>query len=196
MTRTIAALSALALGACSVGSILNQGNPDGGNKMDGNVKMDGAAAICMPITNPAPTAHTHVTAGGGPGQACLSVGCHLPGATGAGANPWLFGGTLYKGDGVTALPGASIVITPAGGGAAMTAISMSDGTFCATAGAANNGCVAGAPIANGATTYVSGCPGTNQNMSTQLQAAGGGNCDNCHKTGGQAGITIQLPGVP
>jgi hypothetical protein len=173
MTRTLAVvLSALALGACDVGTVLNQQGstvPDGG-KTDGAGSGNG----CINLNpNSAPDGHHNA------GMNCLTAtGCHgtAPGAGGT----FAFGGTLVDGAG-NGVGGATIIITPTGGTPikVLTAVSGGAGP------GAGNFYYAGTANLQGATVSASGCPNVASMVAT-LVTAGGGGCNNCHKAGGQA----------
>ena len=141
--------------------------------------IDAATVVCIPIdTADAPDGHHNA------GQSCLSVGCHVVGATGAGANPFLLGGTLYDDMG-NALTGATIIVSPSSGSPikVLSGGGAAPGNFYALN-------VGGFQI-GGATASASGCPNIAA-MQAALQAAGGGNCNNCHRPGGLT-TPIQLP---
>lgn len=94
------------------------------------------------------------------GQPCLNSGCH-------GANPgstvFTIGGTLYTtAAGTTAAPGATIFI------GAQKLIVATNGNFYTTN-----------PVTFPTTTKASLCPDTKP-MVGPLNAAGDGNCNNCH----------------
>lgn len=190
MTRTLAVvLSAFALGACDVGTVLNQQGssvPDagGGTKTDGSsgAKMDGSGGNgCIQLNpNSAPDGHHNA------GQNCLNAGCHSAAAPGSGATPWAFGGTLVDAAG-NGIGGATIIVTPAGGGTPIKVITAVSGGAGPGAG---NFYFGGTVNMVGATVSASGCPNV-ANMNATLNAAGG-QCQSSGCHGGAQG-KVHLP---
>jgi hypothetical protein len=187
MTRSLAVvLSALALGACDVGSVLvNHGGPDGGGGDSSGVKNDAGGNGCINLVPAANTPDGHHNAG----MNCISVGCHLNGNTGTNATAWGFAGTLYDAGGV-GVAGATIVITPAGGGTPTTVVTSAAGG--AGPGAGNFYVPAGVVPIAGATVAASGCPNVNHMVTALAAGNGGGGCNNCHRPGGQT-TPMHLP---
>lgn len=172
MTR-IAVILAFAIAACDVGSVVsnNQGGPDGST----NSGTDGSGGSnngsnCDQVAANAPDGHHNA------GQACLQSGCHLIGNTGANAPEYSYAGTLWRdAGGASPYPGATIEIVV--GGTTHKIVTATNGNFMlppALAPAPTNG----AP----GTTKASACPSTTP-MNGQL-VDNGGNCNNCHRTGG------------
>lgn len=158
-------IASLFLAACDVGSAL----PPGGSQPDGGTGGSG----CVNAISPPRTGHVHAAGGtSNAGQACLLSGCHLATSLGVGALPHDFMGTLYTGsDGTTTVPGATVEIMT--GGATLTATTDADGNFYASGN-----------LTFPATTLATSCPSL-RSMVGQLQT-GGGNCNNCHRTGAGA----------
>jgi hypothetical protein len=110
------------------------------------------------------------------GQTCLQVGCHLTGNTGAGAPEYSIAGTLYQdAGGGSAFAGATIELTI--GSQVHKVITASNGNFFLppALAAAPTAAMPGSALA-------SACPDTVM-MVGQL-VDNGGNCNNCHRTGG------------
>jgi hypothetical protein len=172
MTR-IAVILAVALAACDVGSVVssnNQGGPDGSVINTGGDSGGSAGSNCDPVSANAADGHHNA------GQTCQQVGCHLVGNTGAGAPEYSISGTLWRDSGgASPYPGATIEITV--GGTTHKIITASNGNFFLPPA------LAPAPTAAApGTTKASACPSTLP-MTEQL-VDNGGNCNNCHRTGG------------
>lgn len=176
MTRIAVILSAFAFAAaCDVGSVVsnNQAGPDGsiGGDTGGSNPGSGSGSNCVPLSANLPTAHHNA------GQTCMTAGCHLTGNTGAGAPAYAVAGTLYRDpQGTNPYAGATITVTVAG--TKHTAVTASDGNFYIESALMTTPPSA----ANQGTTNASACPSTNA-MSGAL-VDNGGNCNNCHKSGG------------
>ena len=180
MTRIAVILSALVFAAaCDVGSVVtnNQGGPDGsvgggGDTGGGSNVGSGSGSNCVPVSNNLPAAHHNA------GMTCMTAGCHLIGNAGGGAPEFAIGGTLYRdAGGQNPYPGATITVTV--GGTKHTAVSASNGNFFISTALMPTPPSA----AMQGTTNASACPSTTA-MSGAL-VDNGGNCNNCHKTGGQ-----------
>lgn len=118
------------------------------------------------------------------GQTCLTAGCHLIGNTGAGAPEFSYAGTLYRDlQATNAFPGATIEI--ATGGTTHKVITATNGNFFIPKALATP-----PSAAMPASALASGCPST-MTMTGQL-VDNGGNCNNCHRTGGTT-TPIYLP---
>ena len=110
------------------------------------------------------------------GQTCLQAGCHLIGNTGAGAPEYSFAGTLYHDvNGSMPFGGATIEVSVSS--QVHKLVTASNGNFFITSALASPP-TAAAP----GTALASACPNTNT-MAGQL-VDNGGNCNNCHRTGG------------
>lgn len=179
MTRIAVILSTLVFAAaCDVGSVVsnNQGGPDGsvgggGDSGGGSNVGSGSGSNCINVSANLPAAHHNA------GQTCMTAGCHLSGNTGAGAPAYAVAGTLYRDpQGTNPYAGATITVTV--GGTKHTAVTASDGNFYITTA------LMPTPPSNAmtGTTNASACPSTNA-MSGAL-VDNGGNCNNCHKSGG------------
>jgi len=174
MTR-IAVILAFAIAACDVGSVVsnNQGGPDGsiGGGADGSGGGSGSGSNCDALSTNLPDGHHNA------GQACMQGGCHLIGNTGGANVPaFAYGGTLYRDSaGTNPYPGATIEVTI--GGQTKKMVTGSNGNFYITSTLASP-----PTAAMTATTKASACPSTTP-MSGAL-VDNGGNCNNCHKTGG------------
>lgn len=189
MTRIAVILSTLVFAAaCDVGSVVsnNQGGPDGsvggGGDTGGgsNGSGSGSGSNCIPLSNNLPTAHHNA------GMTCLQGGCHLTGNTGANAPAYAVAGTLYRDpQGTNAYAGATITVTV--GGTKHTAVTASDGNFYITSALMQQ------PPTNAmtGTTNASACPSTN--AMSGLLVDNGGNCNNCHRTGGTTLPLYVLP---
>ena len=177
MTRIAVILFAFAA-ACDVGSVVsnNQAGPDGsvgggGDVGGGGSNGSGGGSNCVPVSANLPTAHHNA------GLTCMTANCHLAGSLGPNAPAFAVGGTLYRdAQGTNPYPGATITVTVAG--TKHTAVTASDGNFYIPSALMTTPPSAG----NTGTTNASACPSTNA-MSGQL-VANGGNCNNCHRTGG------------
>lgn len=127
-------------------------------------------AYCYDLSSNIPAAHHDA------GTTCITAGCHLAGNTGAGAPAFSYAGTLYHdAQGTTPYAGATVEIII--GGFKHTVVTSTDGNFYITSALAN-------PPTNAmtATALVSVCPSL---MSMQgALVDNGGNCNNCHRTGG------------
>jgi hypothetical protein len=185
MTRIVVILS-LVLAACDVGSVVsnNQGGPDGSvtGGTDAPGGGSGSGSNCEAINATPPDGHHNA------GQTCLAAGCHLIGNAGAGAPEFSAAGTIYKDTaGTTPYPGATVIITVGG-----TTHKM----YAASTGAPGNFYIAKAlatppSAAMPGTTKASACPNTSA-MSENL-VDNGGNCNNCHRTGGTTLPLYVLP---
>lgn len=176
MTRIAVILFAFAA-ACDVGSVVsnNQAGPDGsvggGGDSGGGSNGSGSGSNCIPVSANLPAAHHNA------GQTCMTAGCHLTGNTGAGAPAFAVGGTLYRDpQGTNPYAGATITVTVAG--TKHTAVTASDGNFYISSALMTTPPSAG----NQGTTNASACPSTN--AMTGALVDNGGNCNNCHKSGG------------
>jgi hypothetical protein len=157
-----AVILAFAIAACDVGTVVpNNGMPDAPGSASGS--------NCDQVATALPGHHNA-------GMTCLQAGCHLPGQAGAGAPEYSYGGTLYK-DAQGTMPYGGATIEIVVGGQTHKAVTTDDGNFSLTQ------ILAPAPTgaATGKTT-VSACPSSTP-MSDAL-TDGGGNCNNCHHTGG------------
>jgi hypothetical protein len=158
----ITAAFALPLVACDVGAVSPLGGGPGSPDASIGPGTDGAIAPAC-IAKATPTTGTHLADGHHVGEGCMaSAGCH---GAGSGRD---FGaaGTIYLADGTTPAGGATVVI----------------GTSTIITGANGNFYIA-VPPTFPTTTRVTSCP-SNMKMVGQLQAAGGGDCNTCHKAGG------------
>lgn len=172
MLRTVV-ISSLFLAACDVGAIPGAG-PDGGGGggMDGSGSGSNNDDVCVNAVTPAAPKHTHADdATSKKGQACTAAGCHLVASPGAGAPGFSFAGTVFTAaDGATPKPGATIKVIA--GGTTVSTVSDEDGNFYSTQTVTLPG-----------KTLATSCP-TLAPMVGQILASGGGNCNNCHVTGG------------
>jgi hypothetical protein len=174
MTR-IAVICAIFLAACDVGSVAtnNQGGPDGsvGTGTDGS--GSGSSGSNCDAIQSANLSDGHHNAG----QSCLQAGCHLIGNTGAGAPEYSYGGTLYRdATGASPFPGATIEVVL--GGTTYKMVAQQNGNFYLPKALGNP-----PTAATTGQTLASGCPSANHPMSGAL-VDNGGNCNNCHRTGG------------
>lgn len=147
------------------GGMQMDGGGSGSGSGSGSGMGSGSGSDCTPlVTSNLNNGHHN------PGQDCMN-GCHNHGFTAA--------GTLYKSNGTTAMPGATITLTDSAGNK-ITMVSQSNGNFYTFT-----------PISFPATVTVSGCP-NNAAMTEKVQASGAG-CNQggaCH--GGTQG-RIHLP---
>lgn len=174
----IAVISSLILAACDVGEIPGTG-PDGG----GGGSDSGSNNVVCETINATPPDGNH-----NPGLGCRSnAGCHNAG-TGLGPNApeWAYAGTIYKDQaGTMPYAGATIFVTL--GGTTQKAISATNGNFWIEAAL-----LPGPSAAMTGTTKASACPDT-MPMATIL-SAGGGDCNNCHRSSG--GTTFPVYVLP
>jgi len=191
MTRIAVILLALAA-ACDVGSVVsnNQGGPDGstgGTDTGGGSNGSSAGSNCEAIqTANAPDGHHNA------GMTCLAAGCHLIGNPGAGAPEYAAAGTIYKDTaGTQPYPGATVIMKVGGTTTKMIAAATGD----AGPGAGNffvaKALATPPSAAMTGTTSASACPNTSA-MSENL-VDNGGNCNNCHRTGGTTLPLYVLP---
>lgn len=181
MTRIAVILSLVFAAACDVGSVVsnNQGGPDG-SVTGGPDSGSNAGSNCEAVrTDTANLPNGHHNAG----MTCMTAGCHLIGNAGAGAPEYSFAGTLYKDTaGTQPYPGATVIVTVGG----MTYKIVTSATGNAGPGAGNffiPKALAPPPsAAMTGTTSASACPTTTA-MAENL-VDNGGNCNNCHRTGG------------
>jgi hypothetical protein len=166
----IVVISSLFVAACDVGSIPGAG-PDGGGGGGGDGSGSGSGNECVDAVTPAAAKHTHADGTGSKrGDACMAAGCHLTGNTGAGAPPFTFAGTVSTAsDGNTPKPGATVKVIFAS--TTIASVADEDGNFYSTQ-----------TITLPAKTLATACP-TIAPMASMI-VAGGGNCNNCHTTGG------------
>jgi hypothetical protein len=174
MTRHMVLLSALFVGACTVGEV-----PLPGSGTDGGPKMDSGPTACVNREpSPAP-AHTHTAAGLGTaaGQGCVAVGCHGTPA-GAGAPPFFSAGTVYKPDKTTPQAGVTVRLMPEAGGNGLTSVTDTAGNFYFPSTAPN-------PMP--ALTSATACP-TTASMQQHLTTVQDANCNSasCHQQPGGA----------
>jgi hypothetical protein len=170
-------MSALFLGACTVGEVpLGGGDGGGADAMTGCVNRS--------ATPPAPHTHLDGVTGTGAGKGCVSAACHLAGLTGTNAPAFFAGGTVYKPDKTTGQAGATVRLNPMAGGAGLTAITDTAGNFYWPMGVAN-------PMP--ATTSATACP-ADVPMIQQISNATDANCNSasCHQQPGgvRGGITF------
>jgi hypothetical protein len=189
MTR-IVVIFALVLAACDVGSAVsnNQAGPDGSvtGGPDGSGGGSGSGSNCEAINATPPDGHHNA------GQTCLQAGCHLIGNAGAGAPEYSAAGTIYKDTaGTQPYAGATVIMTV--GGTTHKMISAATGN--AGPGAGNffiaKALATPPSAAMTGTTKASACPNTSA-MSENL-VDNGGNCNNCHRTGGTTLPLYVLP---
>jgi hypothetical protein len=172
MTRIAVILAFALTAACDVGSVVtnNQGGPDG--SMNGGVDspVGSNGSNCDALAANAPDGHHNA------GQTCLQSGCHLVGQAGAGAPEYSYAGTLWRDSGgASPYPAATIEIVI--GGQTHKITTATNGNFFLPPA------LAPAPTAAApGTTKASACPSTTP-MTGQL-VDNGGNCNNCHRTGG------------
>jgi len=185
MTRIAVILSLALVAACDVGSVVsnNQGGADGSiggsngsNGSDGSNAGSNCSAVVTDTAN-LPNGHHNA------GMTCMTAGCHLIGNAGAGAPEYSFAGTLYKDTGGTQpYAGATIIVTV--GGTQHKVVTSATGD--AGPGAGNffiaKALATPPSAAMTGTTSASACPNTNA-MAENL-VDNGGNCNNCHRTGG------------
>lgn len=162
----IVVISSLFVAACDVGSI-PAAVPDGGGSGGGG--QDGPAGNgCVDTVTPAALKHAHADGTGSKrNAACMQAGCHLAG----GAGPtFTFAGTVSTApDGITPKPGATIKVEA--GGTTISAVADEDGNFYSTQ-----------TITLPAKTLATACPTVAPMVG--MIVTGGGNCNNCHVTGG------------
>ncbi len=172
MTRIAVILAFTFAAACDVGSVVtnNQGGPDGSMMGTPDSPVGSNGSNCDAISQTPPDGHHNA------GQSCLQSGCHLIGNTGGAAPAYSYAGTLYRDSaGTQAYPGATIEVVI--GGQTHKIITATNGNFFLPPA------LAPAPTAGSpGTTKASGCPSTTP-MTGQL-VDNGGNCNNCHRTGG------------
>lgn len=155
-------LLTFALGACDVGSVLPEGGVDGsGPGVDGATGGDGGAdgpsVTCEPAATNLPNGEHR------PGEACL--GCH----NGNGAPRFTVAGTVYaSAQGGAAVPGATIVVTDAGG-VVTRLVTASNGNF-----------YSNRTFAFPVQVSASKCPDTRPMIGAV--ASTGGDCNTCHQT--------------
>jgi hypothetical protein len=152
------ALSTLILAACDVGTV----PVGGGGGPDGSVPSGDAPSGAQCIQPATPGTGTHMADTHHVGQGCLAANCHDAGSGRALA----IAGTMYKADGTTPAGGATVVV------GTVQVVTGSNGNFYLST-----------PPTFPTTTRVSSCP-SNLPMNSQLQATGGGDCNNCHHNGG------------
>jgi len=173
------AVIATLLAACDVGEIPGA-TGDGGGSGSGSGSADGggSGSNCENISATPPDGHHN------DGMTCVSSGCHLEGMTGAGAPAYSLGGTLYK-DSAGTMPyaGATVLVTI--NGATKKAITATNGNFWFVPAL-----VPSPTNAMTGSTSASGCPNTLSMSGLLVQ--GGGDCNNCHRTGGTTS-PIHLP---
>jgi hypothetical protein len=165
----ILVISSLFVAACDVGSIPGA-VPDGGGGGGGD-GSGSAEDVCVDAVTPAAAKHTHADdATSKRGQACMVGGCHLAGNTGAAAPEFTFAGTVSTAvDGATPKPGATVKVTF--GSTTIASVTDEDGNFYSTQ-----------TITLPAKTIATSCPTLAPMVG--LIVTGGGNCNNCHVTGG------------
>jgi hypothetical protein len=185
MTRIAVILSLVAaVAACDVGSVVsnNQGGPDGSIGSNGSNGSNGSAggSNCEAIvTDTANLPNGHHNAG----MTCMTAGCHLIGNAGAGAPEYSYAGTLYKDTaGTQPYAGATIIVTV--GGTQHKVVTSATGD--AGPGAGNffiaKALATPPTAAMTGQTAASACPNTT--AMTESLVDNGGNCNNCHRTGG------------
>lgn len=128
MSRFAVVLLLASATACSVGEVPLAG---GGDDTPGIDSGSGSNALCPPRQATPTAAHQHSAASNVPadnptakGLACMT--CHIAGGT---STPFTAAGTVFKPDKVTPQPGVTVRVFPSGGGAAITAVTDSDGNF-------------------------------------------------------------------
>lgn len=143
--------------ACDVGSVLTASGD--------------ASGICENLVTP-PGDHHNA------GMGCMtSAGCHSTVGTGAAAPAYSYAGTVYRdAAGTQPYPGATILVTL--GGTTKKLIAGNLGNFQITPAE-----LAAPTAAATAQTTATVCPAASV-MQTKLQAAGDGDCNNCHRPGG------------
>jgi hypothetical protein len=177
MTRLVVIFTVLVAAAgCDVGSVVaHAGGDGGGGGGDGGGGGGDGGSNCETVVASPALGHHNA------GQTCLGAGCHLTGNLGAGATEYSYGGTVYRdAAGTQPYAGATILVT--NGGVTKKLVTDSLGNFYTTPLLL--------PAPTNATTKASACPTTTPMIGTLN--AGGGNCNNCHKTGGQA-APIHIP---
>jgi hypothetical protein len=188
--RTALLLSSLFATACTVGELPTNHSSPGVDAGGGtNPGTDGGVAANGCITRldlPYGEKHIHTTGSNtdNAGQNCVSSGCHMKAALGAGAPAFRYGGTLYKSDGTTVDGGAVIQLKDSTGKTAMYYtddggnfnITDDDQMLAALTGLSFNVSASACP---NITLMSSSCPATN------VDGCGG---TNCHATG-TAGTT-------
>lgn len=163
------------LGACDVGVVGDPGTgpgPDGGNNI----------AACVNRAGTIGTAYQHSGgAGTHAGEGCVSSGCHLAAALGAGAPAFQAAGTVYKADGTT--PNGGAVVRIVSGSTPLTAFADDAGNFRFEQA-----------ITYPAKTDTSACPDMTPMIGQITTGPGqGGNCNSaaCHAAGAQGPIKFQ-----
>jgi hypothetical protein len=166
----IVVISTLFVAACDVGSIPGVG-PDGGGGGGGD--GSGSGNECVNAVTPAAPKHAHADDGTSKrGQACITPACH---GTGGAGPTFTFAGTVSTAaDGATPKPGATIKVIF--GATTIPSAADEDGNFYSTQ-----------TITLPAKTLATSCP-TLAPMVGMI-VTGGGNCNNCHKTGAGATTT-------
>jgi hypothetical protein len=161
-------ISSLLVAGCEVGEVPGVVTPDGNNGGGGD--GSGSGNGCVDTVTPAAAPHSHATGGtSNKGQVCGMSGCH---AAGGGGPMFTLSGTVFTDSaGTTAKPGATIKVEF--GGTTVTAVSDMDGNFYGTQ-----------TITFPAKTLGTACPTVAPMVG--MVTAGGGNCNNCHRTGGAA----------
>jgi hypothetical protein len=174
-----------AFSACTVGSPLATQSGGDDNMID--AAIDAANTFengCVDPSVAIGAHHVHIVGGtSNAGQACVVSGCHLVGATGVNAPPWMMAGTVYLADNTT--PNAGVIVTVTD--AAMvkhTSVTDDNGNFYVQ----DDGSLTFP--AQSKVTYGSTKCGTINSMSGALVAtaapATGNNCNGCHVPGGVA----------
>ena len=164
MLRTVV-ISTLFVAACDVGSIPGA-TPDGNGGGGGDGSGSGSA--CVDAVTPAAPKHIHADDSTSKrNKACITPACH---GTGGAGPMFTFAGTVSTAaNGTTAKPGATVKVIF--GSTTIAAAADEDGNFYSTQ-----------TITLPAKTLATSCP-TIAPMSGMI-VAGGGNCNNCHVTGG------------
>lgn len=175
MLRTVV-ISSLILAACDVGEIPGAGgggDGGGGGTTDGTATGNG----CVDSVTPASPAHIHTDGGtSNAGQGCMNLGCHLAGGLGP---MFTFAGTVYADMAGTApKPGATVKVEF--GTTVISAVADTDGNFYSTQ-----------DITLPAKTLATACPTVAPMVG--MIVTGGGNCNNCHRPGGEAVPVYVIP---
>ena len=166
-----------AFSACTVGSPLATQVGGDDNMID--APLDGPSNGCVDRSTPG-VHHTHLVGGtSNVGQACVVAGCHMAGATGVNAPPWMMAGTVYQGDMTTPNTGVLVIVTDSSGGKHRS-VTDDNGNFYVQ----DDG-----TLTFPAQSTVTACP-TLTSMTGALSAtaapATGNNCNGCHIPGGAA----------
>jgi hypothetical protein len=172
MTR-IAVIFTFFLAACDVGTIQQAGTGTDGGTGSGSGSN---GVVCETISANIPAGHHN------PGMSCITAGCHLDGQLGTGAPAYSYAGTVYKDvAGTIPYPGATIFVKL--GATEKKVIAADNGNFWMVPGVAGLDAPTNAMTA---TTKGSACPNSPPMVGALVQA--GGNCNNCHRTGGTTAV--------